>query len=84
MKKYLKLLSALLVMVGWCQGYCSQTIAGTKSGANQIEKKANVQEEDLRNDYKFIEWCWRFERNPDCNEAPPRGEMGGNGSHRHW
>lgn len=83
MKKILKSLSALLVMVGCYQGYCSQTIAGTKSAANHIEKKANVQE-NRWNDPQFVEWCWRFERDPDCNEAPPRGEMGGNGSHRHW
>ncbi|PIT68089.1 hypothetical protein [Bartonella tribocorum] len=36
MKKSLKLLYTLLVMVGFYQGYCSQTIAGTQPDASKI------------------------------------------------
>ncbi|PIT68088.1 hypothetical protein CEV08_08650 [Bartonella tribocorum] len=37
MKKSLKLLSTLLVMVGFYQGYCSQTLAGARSAAKHVK-----------------------------------------------
>ncbi|EJF87838.1 hypothetical protein [Bartonella rattimassiliensis] len=70
MNKTLKLVSTLLVMVGCYQGYCSQAIAGTKSGANQLEKKG-VQE-DFQNNPAFIAWCMINERYPDCNPLESR------------
>ncbi|VEJ45441.1 hypothetical protein [Bartonella vinsonii] len=76
MKKTLKLLSALLVMVGCYQAQLPQTIAGTwkKCGANQFEKKVFVHgvQEDFQNDPAFIEWCIVHDKNPECNPLGSR------------
>ncbi|WP_208436985.1 hypothetical protein [Bartonella taylorii] len=71
MKQNLKLLGALLIMVGCYQAQLPQTIAGIweKYGANQFEKKVLVHgdQEDFQNDPAFIEWCIVNDKHPDCN-----------------
>ncbi|WP_375615927.1 hypothetical protein [Bartonella sp. AP58NXGY] len=76
MKQTLKLLSALLMMVGCYQAQCPQTSAGTwkKYEANQLEKKVLVHgvQEDFQNDPAYIEWCIVNEKHPDCNPLESR------------